>query len=105
MRGEALPIASITQRGVAGDRAWALRECTYGGLVSAQTWPAMLQLRVNRSKCGGVNLEVAESDGAPAEAFADHRVTSMPHREAPAFVNQHGAQRRSECFRPIVVNE
>jgi uncharacterized protein len=45
MRGEALPIASITQRGVAGDRAWALRECAYGGLVSARTWPAMLQLR------------------------------------------------------------
>jgi hypothetical protein len=34
MRGEALPIASITQRGVAGDRAWALREGAYGGLVS-----------------------------------------------------------------------
>src|SRR5579863_7446230 len=45
MRGEALSIASITERGVAGDRAWALRECTYGGLVSARTWPAMLQLR------------------------------------------------------------
>ncbi len=45
MRGEALPLAAITQRGVAGDRAWALRECAYGGLVSARTWPAMLQLR------------------------------------------------------------
>jgi len=45
MRGEALAIASITQRGVAGDRVWALRECAYGGLVSARTWPAMLQLR------------------------------------------------------------
>jgi len=45
MRGEALPFAAITQRGVAGDRSWALRECTYGGLVSARTWPAMLQLR------------------------------------------------------------
>jgi len=45
MRGEALPSAAITQRGVAGDRAWALRECTYGGLVSARTWPAMLQWR------------------------------------------------------------
>lgn len=45
MRGEALSVAAVTQRGVAGDRAWALRECTYGGLVSARTWPAMLQLR------------------------------------------------------------
>ena len=45
MRGEALASASITERGIAGDRTWALRECTYGGLVSARTWPAMLQLR------------------------------------------------------------
>jgi uncharacterized protein YcbX len=45
MRGEALTAASITQRGVAGDRVWALRECSYGGVVSARTWPAMLQLR------------------------------------------------------------
>ncbi|MBI3758270.1 MAG: MOSC N-terminal beta barrel domain-containing protein [Deltaproteobacteria bacterium] len=45
MRGESLSVAEITQRGVAGDRTWALRESTYGGLVSARTWPAMLQLR------------------------------------------------------------
>lgn len=45
MRGEALSVAAITQRGVTGDRTWALRECSYGGLVSARTWPAMLQLR------------------------------------------------------------
>jgi hypothetical protein len=47
MRGEALASATITQRGLVGDRAWALRENTYGGLVSARTWPAMLQLRAS----------------------------------------------------------
>jgi uncharacterized protein len=47
MRGESLSVAEITQRGVAGDRMWALRESTYGGLVSARTWPAMLQLRAS----------------------------------------------------------
>src|SRR5580700_11396282 len=45
MRGEPLAVATITHRGVDGDRAWALRECAYGGIVSARTWPAMLQLR------------------------------------------------------------
>lgn len=47
MRGETLSVAEITQRGVAGDRTWALRESAYGGLVSARTWPAMLQLRAS----------------------------------------------------------
>jgi uncharacterized protein len=47
MRGEALAAAEITRRGVIGDRAWALRESAYGGLVSARSWPAMLQLRAS----------------------------------------------------------
>lgn len=58
MRGEALGSASITARGVVGDRVWALRECAYGGLVSARTWPAMLQLRA-----GWVEEPVTVSDG------------------------------------------
>jgi uncharacterized protein len=45
MRGEALPEASLTERGVIGDRQWALRETKYGGLVSARTWPMMLALK------------------------------------------------------------
>jgi uncharacterized protein YcbX len=47
MRGESLAAAAVTPYGVAGDRAWALRETEYGGLVSARTWPAMLQLRAS----------------------------------------------------------
>jgi uncharacterized protein YcbX len=45
MRGESISAAAATQYGLAGDRAWALRETQYGGIVSARTWPAMLQLR------------------------------------------------------------
>ncbi|MBF6560758.1 MAG: MOSC N-terminal beta barrel domain-containing protein [Candidatus Binataceae bacterium] len=45
MRGEALDQALITEHGVAGDREWALCETTYGGVMSARAWPAMLDLR------------------------------------------------------------
>ncbi|HVC43217.1 MAG TPA: MOSC N-terminal beta barrel domain-containing protein [Candidatus Binataceae bacterium] len=45
MRGEALDEALITERGVTGDREWALCETTYGGVMSARAWPAMLDLR------------------------------------------------------------
>lgn len=45
MRGEQLSTAAVTPYGLAGDRGWALRETQYGGIVSARTWPAMLQLR------------------------------------------------------------
>jgi uncharacterized protein len=45
MRGESIAAAAVTQYGLAGDRAWALRETQYGGVMSARTWPAILQLR------------------------------------------------------------
>jgi MOSC domain-containing protein len=45
MRGEALSAATVTPHGLAGDRQLAVRECEYGGIVSARAWPAMLQLR------------------------------------------------------------
>jgi len=47
MRGEPISAAAVTSYGLAGDRAWALRETEYGGIVSARTWPAMLQLRAS----------------------------------------------------------
>jgi len=47
MRGESLSAAAVTPYGLVGDREWALRETAYGGLVSARTWPAMLQLRAS----------------------------------------------------------
>ena len=44
LRGEALDFAAVTEHGIAGDRAWALRELTHGGIMSARTWAAMLHL-------------------------------------------------------------
>jgi uncharacterized protein len=43
--GESLTEASLTERGVAGDRQWALRELKYGGVMSARTWPMLLALK------------------------------------------------------------
>jgi uncharacterized protein len=45
LRGEALTEATVTERGIAGDRVWALRELDRGGIMSARTFPALLQLR------------------------------------------------------------
>src|SRR4051794_30365771 len=45
LRGELLSEAFITERGLAGDRKWALRELERGGIMSARTFPALLQLR------------------------------------------------------------
>ena len=45
MRGEPLIEALLTERGVAGDRQWALRELKYGGVMSARTWPMLLALK------------------------------------------------------------
>ncbi len=58
MLGETVAAAEITHRGVAGDRVWAVRECAYGGLVSARTWPAMLRLRASweRDAAAGTDL-------------------------------------------------
>jgi uncharacterized protein len=47
LRGEALAEALVTERGLAGDREWALSETTYGGVMSARTWPAMLEMRAS----------------------------------------------------------
>jgi uncharacterized protein YcbX len=45
LRGESLREAMLTERGLAGDRRWALRELDRGGIMSARTWPSMLDLR------------------------------------------------------------
>jgi len=45
MRGESLAQAWLTERGIAGDRVWAVRELERGGIMSARTFPALLQLR------------------------------------------------------------
>jgi uncharacterized protein YcbX len=44
-RGEPLTEALLTERGVAGDRQWALHELKYGGVMSARSWPMLLTLK------------------------------------------------------------
>jgi uncharacterized protein YcbX len=44
LRGEPLGEAWMTERGLAGDRIWAVRELDRGGIMSARTFPTMLQL-------------------------------------------------------------
>jgi uncharacterized protein len=43
--GEPLAEALLTERGVAGDRQWALRELKYGGVMSARAFPMLLALK------------------------------------------------------------
>jgi uncharacterized protein len=45
MRGETLAEAVVTERGLLGDRQWALRELKYGGIMSARAFPALLAMR------------------------------------------------------------
>jgi len=45
MRGESLTEALLTERGVVGDRQWALRELKYGGVMSARSFPTLLALK------------------------------------------------------------
>jgi uncharacterized protein YcbX len=45
MRGESLREAWVTERGIAGDRVWAVRELERGGIMSARTFPSLLGLR------------------------------------------------------------
>ncbi len=45
MRGESLDEAWVTERGIAGDRVWAVRELQHGGIMSARTFPFLLELR------------------------------------------------------------
>jgi uncharacterized protein len=44
MRGESLDEAWLTEGGIRGDRIWAVRELDRGGIMSARTFPALLQL-------------------------------------------------------------
>ena len=58
MRGERMSEMTLTERGAAGDRLYAMRELKYGSIMSARIWAAMLQLR---AEC-----ECEPASGAPA---------------------------------------
>jgi uncharacterized protein YcbX len=46
-RGESLSEAVMSENGAVGDSSWALRELARGGIMSARTWPAMLEFRAS----------------------------------------------------------
>lgn len=47
MIGEPLIEATVSERGVEGDRQWALRELRYGGIMSARAFPMLLALKAS----------------------------------------------------------
>jgi hypothetical protein len=55
----------VTERGITGDRVWAVRELERGGIMSARTFPALLQLR-------------ARYDGEPAAGMAASIKIELP---------------------------
>jgi MOSC domain-containing protein len=52
MLGEKLSEVTITFHGVAGDRAWALRELASGWVVSAKKYPKLFQMRAYHDSAG-----------------------------------------------------
>jgi uncharacterized protein len=62
LRGELLTTAQLTERGLNGDRQWALRELERGGIMSARIWPGLLQLRA-RYDDDNADVQVELPDG------------------------------------------
>ena len=82
LRGESLNEAWLTQRGVAGDRVWALRELERGGIMSARTFPAMLQLHAR------YEADPAQEPAAPIRIeVPDGRAVRPDDPEAPAILS------------------
>lgn len=70
MRGERLREMTITAEGVLGDRVYALRELTYGAIMSAKMWPWMLELRASWSAepgISGATVRIEAPDGLTIE--------------------------------------
>ena len=82
LRGESLTEAHFTERGIEGDRSWALRELERGGIMSARVWAPLLQLRASRDERGG-------DDGAMVRIeLPDGRVISVTDPETPAILSE-----------------
>ncbi len=115
MRGEALARAYVGDRGIAGDREWALAETAYGGVVSARAFPRMLEARAfwtgdpARDAAARVRIELpggATCDaGAPAAAVALGRMLKRDLRferirAAPLSAAEMDAIMRGEATPP-----
>lgn len=81
MRGEALERACVSERGVVGDRQWALVETTYGGLISARAFPRMLEARAfwagDPAKDVPARVRIELPDGSHYDAGADDAAAAM----------------------------
>ena len=73
MRGESLDEAWVTERGISGDRVWAVRELDRGGIMSARTFPALLQFRAYyegdsaTDQAASIMIELPQAGTVPPE--------------------------------------
>jgi uncharacterized protein len=81
MRGESLNEAWLTERGILGDRVWAVRELERGGIMSARTFPALLDFRAHYERD-----TVSESAAAIHIELPDGGTISPDDRETLAIL-------------------
>ncbi|HJU12639.1 MAG TPA: MOSC N-terminal beta barrel domain-containing protein [Candidatus Binataceae bacterium] len=88
MRGESLDEAWVSERGILGDRVWAVRELDRGGIMSARTFPSLLEMRA------GYETEPASDPGAPITIELPDGRTVAPDDPRTAAILSHFLRRR-----------
>jgi uncharacterized protein len=82
MRGESLDEAWLTERGINGDRVWAVRELDRGGIMSARTFPRLLDCRAR------YEADPAVDPAAPIRIETPDGGTVLPDDpQAPAILS------------------
>jgi uncharacterized protein YcbX len=66
MQGERLESARIDDRGIEGDRRWALIDLATGKLMTAKRWSKLLLAAAHTDESGAVTIDLG--DGAPLSA-------------------------------------
>ncbi|MBV8771300.1 MAG: MOSC N-terminal beta barrel domain-containing protein [Deltaproteobacteria bacterium] len=96
MRGEPLDEVWVTERGIVGDRVWAVRELERGGIMSARTFPALLDLRARYEGdpatdiAAVIKIELPDGDTAVPENPATAALVSNLVRRRVAFERVRG---------------
>ena len=100
MLGERLERLEIGERGVIGDRAWALRESANGKIVSAKKFAHMLDLRA------AYEAPPRENEPTPIRInLPDGRSCTPPMRTPRSYSRQSLAGRwRSNGWRPASIH-
>jgi uncharacterized protein YcbX len=87
MRGESLQEAWVIERGIIGDRVWAVRELERGGIMSARTFPALLDLRAryetepSTDPAAAIEIEMPDGDAiAPDDPQAPALLSNLLRR-------------------------